>query len=201
MRAELAEVVGALLTAVDPARAVLADADQETLLDLADLVTLGRTAVERDYKGDVIDAHAPEMPTRFAKMLGQITRGGLALGMSPTRALNASVRAAGDSMPPLRLAILADLAAHPGSRTSDVRIRLQRPRSTVDRELQALHILGLLVVGDDPGGWRYWLAEKVDETVLGILVTRNVSKGEGSNGSPLKPQNSVTDKSGERGLR
>lgn len=196
MRAELAGVVGGLLAGVDRDRAMLTDEVQETLLDLADLVTMGRTAVERDYQGNVVDAHQPEMPTRFAKMLGQITRGGLALGMSPARALSAAARAAGDSMPPLRLAILADLAAHPNSRTSDVRVRLQRPRSTVDRELQALHVLGLAVLGEDhTGAWRYRVADTVDLAVLTALVTRNVSNGEMHTS---KPKNTCTDFSGDR---
>jgi hypothetical protein len=33
----------------------------------ADLVALARNGVEFDYRCGVIDAHAPEMPTRFAK--------------------------------------------------------------------------------------------------------------------------------------
>lgn len=196
MRAELLDIVGGLLGGVEPERAAaLGDEDQETLLDLADLVTLGRTAVERDYKGDVIDAHAPEMPTRFAKMLSQITRGGLALGMTRARAITAAVRVAGDSMPPLRLTIMGDVAAHPDSRTSDVQRRIQRPRSTVDRELQALHILGLLVIGDDAtGGWRYRLADAVDPVALHTLITRNVST---EHRSLLTPQLSSTDKTGD----
>jgi hypothetical protein len=36
---------------------------------------VARTGVEPDYKGEVIDAHAPEMPTRFAKQLAQLVRG------------------------------------------------------------------------------------------------------------------------------
>ncbi len=85
---------------------------------------------------------------------------------------------AGDSMPPLRLAVLADVGEHAGSRTSDVRARLQRPRSTVDRELQALHVLGLLVqYGGDGSAWQYDLSASVDRDVLKQLVTRKVSTG------------------------
>src|SRR4051794_41960745 len=79
MRAELAEAAGGGPTQLRPAAARLTEDDE--LLQLADLVTLSRTAVERDGRGEVIDAHAPEMPTRFAKMLGQGVRGGLALGL------------------------------------------------------------------------------------------------------------------------
>ena len=41
-------------------------------LAAADIVTYARTAVERDYRGDVIDSHAPEMPTRFVKQTGTV---------------------------------------------------------------------------------------------------------------------------------
>ena len=40
----------------------------------------GRTGVELDYRGDVVDAHDPEMPTRLAKQLTQIMRGAVAIG-------------------------------------------------------------------------------------------------------------------------
>ena len=52
-------------------------------------------------------------------------------------------------MPPLRLAILEDIGKHPDSRIIDVRRRLQRPRATADRALQALHVLGLLTCREE----------------------------------------------------
>jgi hypothetical protein len=186
MREELQAAVRDVLTALRRDVATLTGAENEVLLRLADLVTLSRTAVERDYQFNITDAHAPEMPTRFAKMLGQIMRGGLALGMAREVALALAVRVAGDSMPPLRLAILADLAENPRTRTTDVRTRLQRPYNTIDRELQALHMLGLVVVvqqvdgtakdGDGKGrGWQYQLAGSVDVAVLKAIVSRKVS--------------------------
>ena len=81
MRAELATAVGGLLRTIRAAVATLDEEAEDVLLAAADLVTYARTAVERDYRSEVVDAHAPEAPTRFAKMLGQIARGGLALGM------------------------------------------------------------------------------------------------------------------------
>ncbi len=197
MRAELAEAVGAVLGGVDPDLADLSDDDQLRLLDVANLVTLTRTAVERDYRGDVIDAHAPEMPTRFAKMLGQIVRGGRSIGMPRESAIRAAIRVAGDSMPPLRLAILANVAANPGSRTTDVRKRLQKPNTTVDRELQALHMLGLLVQAEHPNdpGWLYSLSDLVDKSVLSILVTRNGCWGELGNGEVV-PEEEVAVRPG-----
>jgi hypothetical protein len=181
MRAQLSQAVRQLIVHnLDPQRAELGDADMEALLAVADLVTFARTAVERDYQGNVIEAHAPEMPTRFAKMLGQIVRGGLAIGMPRDRALSTAVRVAGDSMPPLRLAILSDLLDHPHSTTTEVRKRLQRPHNTVDRELQALHLLGLVHQNQEETqkSWRYVLSEQVDQAALKILVSRNVSTGD-----------------------
>lgn len=182
MRAELAEVTGGLLRSLQPALAVLTEDDMDELLSAADLVTLARTAVERDYQGKVVEAHAPEMPTRFAKMLGQIVRGGLALGMGHGEVLSLAHRVASDSMPPLRLLVLGDVAAHPGSITNEVTKRVQKPRSTVDRVLQELHLLGLLTVADTPSSglaadrlWRYALSSDVDPEALARLVTRNVS--------------------------
>lgn len=178
MRSELSQAVRELIgNHLLPGRAELTESDMDVLLVVADLVTFARTAVERDYQGNVTEAHAPEMPTRFAKMLGQIVRGGLAIGMDHDRALSTAVRVAGDSMPPLRLALLADLLDHPHSTTTEVRKRLQRPHNTVDRELQALHLLGLLHQNQEDGGrgWRYVLAEPVDQAALKLLVSRNVS--------------------------
>jgi hypothetical protein len=53
-----------------------------------------RTAVERDFRGDVVDAHAPEMPTRFGKQLAQMVRGGIAIGMSRGAAVRLALRCA-----------------------------------------------------------------------------------------------------------
>jgi predicted transcriptional regulator len=91
------------------------------------------------------------------------------------------LRCAADSVPPLRLAVLGDVAHNPLSRTSAVGRRLQLPRKTVDRVLQELHLLGLLRIEEEPWGesvrWLYTLDTSVDAEVLGSLtrVARNVS--------------------------
>lgn len=172
MRAELAGCVGALLSrGIDTTAITLTDAETDRLLAAADLVTLARTGVEFDYRGDVIDAHAPEMPTRFAKQLAQVVRGARSLGVDCDRALALAVRCARDSMPPLRLEIIDDLAANPGSSTTEVRKRIDKPRNTVDRQLQALHMLGVLRCDEEQQGdmrtvWRYSLADDIDPAAL-----------------------------------
>ena len=107
---------------------------------------------------------------------------GVAIGMSRTEAMALAIRCARNSMPPLRLAILEDIAANPGSRIVDVRRRLQRPRATADRALQALHVLGLLICDEEEqprdDGPHYVRHYRLSQGVkLGVLgVTKNVSR-------------------------
>ena len=125
MRAELATAVGGVIAGMDPTPAPITKDEIAILLAAANLVTLARTGVEFDYRGNVIDAHAPEMPTRFAKQLAQIVRGGVAVGMDRAEAMRLAIRCARDSMPPLRLKIVDDLAAEPHSTSTDVRRRIE----------------------------------------------------------------------------
>jgi hypothetical protein len=166
MRAELAEAISDAIAGMNRNAISLTNAESERILEAADLVTLARTGVEFDYRGDVIDAHAPEMPTRFAKQLAQIVRGGVAVGMDRTDALRLAIRCARDSMPPLRLLIIDDLANHPHCTASEVRKRINKPRATVDRQLQALHMLGVcecdeMPYGDEKTRWYYSLAPDI----------------------------------------
>ena len=170
MRAELSAAAGGVLAHADVTGIELDDAEIDRLLSAADLVTLCRTAVEYDPRGEVIDAHAPEVPTRFAKQLGQIVRGAVAIGVDRRRALALAIRCARDSTPPLRLAIVDDLALHPYSSTREVRERLDQPRTTVDRQLQSLHLLGVVSVDESGGIWRYRLADGIDPTALSLEV-------------------------------
>ena len=171
MREDLADVVGALLRRELVRDVALTEAETDKVLAAADLVTLARTGVEFDYRGDVVDAHAPEMPTRFAKQLAQVMRGAVALGMDRQHALRLAIRCARDSMPPLRLEIIDDVARYPASSTTEVRKRIDKPRNTVDRQLQALHMLGVLTCDEESRGtsgtvWRYSLTDDIDPTAL-----------------------------------
>jgi hypothetical protein len=184
MRAEMARVVAGLLHDVNADHTLDLPHDAEVrLVDAANIVTLARTGVDYDYRGDVIDSHAPEMPTRFVKQLYQLMRGATAIGVSAQDAFQLAIRCARDSMPPLRLAILDDVAAHPDSTTPDVRRRLEKPRTTVDRQLQSLHMLGILRCSEEETShfgrpvtlWRYRLAEGIRPDVLDPSCTPEMS--------------------------
>jgi hypothetical protein len=178
MRAELAAAVGGVVGSIDSDGTYELRADEEErLLLAADIVTFARTAVERDYAGNVIDAHAPEMPTRFVKQLKQMVRGSLALGMDRDAAMRLALRCARDSVPPLRIGILLDLASNPRSRPSDVSKRITKPWTTTKRELEALHTLSLLQCDEEQSAtdvnksvWYYSLSGRFDRDTLLAMV-------------------------------
>jgi hypothetical protein len=152
MRKEMAAAVAGLIENMTPPRPrelKLTDDEEERILHAADIVTLARTGVETDYRGDVIDAHAPEMPTRFAKQLTQIMRGGIAIGMARNAARDLALRCARDSIPQLRLAVLMDLKTNGESSVREVRRNLQKPWRTVNRALEALHALDLILCREE----------------------------------------------------
>jgi hypothetical protein len=170
MRDELAYATGRVIENMRYEIEPLSEGELDRLVAAADLVTLARTAVDYDYKGDVIDSHAPEMPTRFAKQLAQIVNGGVAIGLDRSDAMHLAIRCARDSLPPLRLAIIDDVAENPASTSTEVRRRLNKPRSTIDRQMQALHMLGVLdcdeldtvgVTSKPTTRWYYTLADGI----------------------------------------
>lgn len=212
MRSELAAAVAGVIAGMNPDPITPTDAEIDVLLAAADLVTLARTAVECDYRGDIVMAHAPEMPTRFGKQLAQIVRGAVAIGMDRADAMRLAIRCARDSMPPLRLAIVDDLAVYPHSTTSEVRRRIDQPRATVDRQLQALHSLGVLVCDEVELGadrrtrWYYSLTPGIDPAALRVpdlspvlLVDTPIPKEESADSdSDVTPSPGVvTDKTGD----
>src|ERR1700733_6643812 len=144
MRVELAGAMGALVASADKGVRGLTDVEVERLIKLANVVTWARSGVERDFKGVVVNAHAPEMPTRFAKQLAKVVRGALSFGMHGDLAMQLAIRCARDSIEPLRRNLLLDVAANPGTDPDDVHRRIVRPITTVKNNLVALHMLRLI---------------------------------------------------------
>src|SRR5262249_14945358 len=135
MRREMADAVGGLIAHASLTETTLADDETEMLINAADIVTLARTAVEFDYKGDVSMAHAPEMPTRFAKQLAQVIRGGVAIGLPRKAGMRLAIRCARDSIPPLRRELLLDVVNSRNTRAGDIQKRIRKPWRTVKRQL------------------------------------------------------------------
>jgi hypothetical protein len=174
MRTELADAVKALIAGMNTNVYRPTRAETKQLIRLADLVTRARSGVSRDFRGEVIDAHALEMPTRFSKQLTQLVRGAVAIGLSSEEAMDLARRCARDTIPPLRQKILRDVADHPKSRPLQVARRIHRPRTTVRREMEALHVLDVLACQetDITRGFRdeiiaeYSLAPALDRKLL-----------------------------------
>lgn len=156
IREEISQAVAALIAdaRLHPRDAGLNEDEENRLVAAADIVTRARTGVDVDYQGNVIDAHAPEMPTRFVKQLVLIFRGALSIGIDRPQAMALILRCARDSIPPIRLVVLRDLAANEleDCRITEIAKRLYKPRTTIRRTLEALYVLGLVnqVEIDDP---------------------------------------------------
>lgn len=189
MRSDLSRAVAGVIEGADLSATGPDGEETRRILAAADVVTLARTAVDHDYRGNVVDSHAPEMPTRFAKQLAQIFRGAVAIGLARDEALALAIRCARDSMPPLRLEALEDVAAHPWTRLSDAVKRLQKPRPTVDRQLQALHLLGMVALDNEvtisgmalreTTTWRYTVAEGIDVSAIALDPSPKKSTNKG----------------------
>jgi hypothetical protein len=196
MRAQLSTMCAALIAKVDPNGVPTLSPDENLqLVQAADLVTQARTAVEFDrYRNEVIEPDDLEGSPRFAKQLGQIVRGAKAIGLNDSDAMRLAIRCARDSVPPLRLRILEDIATNGPSTIAQVTRRLNKPRSSVKRQLESLYALEVLNL--DPSKTRgisgaespYCLVEGINAAVLALPgrsagVTSNVgecAQGEGN---------------------
>jgi hypothetical protein len=148
IRDEITRVVASLIAdaKLAPRDAKLTANEEAKLVNAADLVTRVRTGVETDYRGNVIDAHEPEMPTRFAKQLVLIFRGALAIEIDRQSALALALRCARDSIPPIRLSVLKDINDNEleDCHIAAIAKRLRKPWSTIRRTLEALYVLDLI---------------------------------------------------------
>lgn len=152
MRADLRAAFGGVIAQMSDAVDALTDHEVDVLLGAADLVTTVRTNVERDARdGTVVSADLPEAPTRFLKQLGQVLRGGVAVGMERSEALRLALRLALDSMPPQRRDVLRYFARPgvPPSNVTEVRKAVRVPHRSADRALRELDALRVLDFHDD----------------------------------------------------
>lgn len=103
----------------------------------------------------------------------------IALGIERADAVRLAIRCARDSMPPMRLAIIDYLADHPAQSTQEVRRGIDKPRSSVDRQLQALHHLGVLTVDESEYApervrWYYSLVDGINpKAIQPLKVVQN----------------------------
>jgi hypothetical protein len=173
MRGNLTRLVTGLVENINTGDAFKPNASEtEAIIDAADLVTRARTAVDRAPNGEVEEAHMLEMPTRFPKELVQLFRGATAIKLDRASAMRLVIRAARDSMPPLKLEIVDWLAVTNCSGNANaVAVGIDKPYMTTKRQLEELHLLGVVtrekITGSDSQSrWHYRLADGIDPAVL-----------------------------------
>jgi Domain of unknown function (DUF3854) len=151
IRAALAQTVRSLFNT--PLSSPSPVPDEDLLVDVADLVTLARSPIQRDRRGELVLVLAPEMPGRFVKALTGLWNGLTALGCDRETAWRVVMRTAFDSMPRIRRRVLEVLADAGGwKETGPVRNEARLPLSTTKRALEDLHAHGVLEREESEGG-------------------------------------------------
>jgi hypothetical protein len=144
MRTELAEAGAAVFDRLTPPELVSLAVDRvNTLAGWADVVTLARSPVDRDYQGELEFIPDPEAPTRFAKALAQLYQGFVAIDLRDDVAWATVARVALDCMPKLRRRCIVALVQTPGASTSSIAERTGHPTRSTRRALEELVAHGL----------------------------------------------------------
>lgn len=126
---------------------------REELIDLADLATKARSAVERNYRAPdqpITEVHPPEMPTRFSGQLINFARGLMITNWNEIGTFDltdndrkALFKLALDSITSSRRRALQELAKYTVLETSGLAIRLGFPTQTARIWMQDLTALGV----------------------------------------------------------
>jgi hypothetical protein len=146
MRAELQQATAGLLHHLPGAPHKVTPAVRGAIVGLANLASQARSPVHRDYHGGIDLIGDAEAPTRIIKQLGKLWEACGLLGLPEPESWEVVSRAALDSIPKLRGAVIrymasrpADLASIPGPvSTAAVQAELEHPRRTVFRALEDL---------------------------------------------------------------
>jgi hypothetical protein len=165
IRAELRSAVSRLFNSErrDPAPIV----DRGLFIRVADLVTLARSPVIRNRKGEMVAVLAPEMPGRFVKGMAGLWAGLTSLGADVPTARRVVLRVAFDSIPRQRRTML-DILAEKGdwSESRPIGLASRLPTSTARRSLEDLHAHGLVdrEHGGGNKGDRWCLVDRYRDT-------------------------------------
>jgi hypothetical protein len=177
METELAAAMGALVASADVNVRQLTDAENDQLTQLADAVTRLRTAIDRDNRGDVLNAHAPEANTRLGAQLANAVRAGIAFGLPPGEAMARAARYARDTVPPNRWDALRYIMEHPGAEPGSVYLEFDRSLFAVRNDFEILRMLRIARAEerDERRGGRtvtvrrYTVTSMLDRQVLEML--------------------------------
>ncbi len=146
MRKELANSVAGV---IDDQGMIAREPDEDEidqLIALGTLVVRARSAVERDnYTREIELVPGSDAPTRFPIMLKRLLTGMYAIGMNRSDAWRVLAKVGLDSIPALRLSIMAALADYDGQlSTNDLATAVRHPSTTTRRSCEDLVAHGLL---------------------------------------------------------
>lgn len=149
MREELANLVAGLFGSLNTPEKLpaISSPERDRLVALATLVVRCRSAVERDsfQNREIQLVPGAESPTRLVKVLLQLFRGLLIIGVVRARAWELVTKVAMDSMPALRQQILkAMLKVEDTIVTSELASQLGYPSNTTRRVLEDLACYGIM---------------------------------------------------------
>ena len=171
MRGELAAAVSDVLARVDrdtPPR-MLTDDETDRLVKLAVFVVAARTAVERDgYDREVVVMPQAEAPGRLVGSLAALLAGVEAIGADPPACWRIMDHAGWGCVPDMRRRLLERLH-DAGTLTTGALVEATGiPRTTADRALEDLALLGLVnrakTNGKDTSPWQNSLTESARKT-------------------------------------
>jgi hypothetical protein len=143
MRSELSQAFAAVLANLATPRK-RSEEETRQLVSLATLVSVARSAVERDgYSRDIELIPEAEAPTRLAIVLDRLLGGLDAIGCDRRQAFTLITKVALDSVPALRLALLSALLE--GTKdTNELIDAVRHPRNTTYRTLEDLNAHSLV---------------------------------------------------------
>jgi hypothetical protein len=126
---------------------------QDDILALAELATRARSETERNWRSpqmEIIEAHPPEMPTRFAGQLQTFVRAFMVIAFNETgvcqmlpRHRPILIKLALDSVTKSKRVTIQELSRYDELTTAGLAIKLGFPTSTVRRWLEDLVALGV----------------------------------------------------------
>jgi len=162
-REELRQAVAGFLAglAIPASAPALDEVTKDWLVAVANLVTWTRSAVQRDgFSRDILIVPLPEAPARFVKQLACLYRALIVMGCTGPEARALVDRAALDSCPPERMAVLRFLAGRDADAdTQTIADGVALPTMTAKRiaeDLTALRLMDRAGGRGGPGGGHHW---------------------------------------------
>ncbi len=180
MHSEIQEAVAGLFRSGPPHQAPeLTETEVDCLVILADLASLARSPVQRDYRGEIELVLDPEAPTRIAKQLAQLYRGLRSVGLDRATTWTTVARAGLDCIPKLRRAVIHCLDSGGQATTTTVAEAVEHPTTTTRRALEdlAAHRV-VLRTGGGQGKADLWsLTPKAAAALQAIRTFSETSEG------------------------